>query len=139
MGAEDQGLDNSIPVPQPNATYPRLGVIGPGISDVLGNWISDRFDYLGLSDCDPQHGTAVAGIAAMGQGINAPNLAPEPDGCLVYDAALFPKGNFMREYPKGFSDFLEELEQAVVEAKDARSIWIFNLSINAISDVEGSR
>ncbi|MGH1356706.1 MAG: S8 family peptidase [Thalassovita sp.] len=139
MEVEDQGLDISNPVPQPNATYPRLGVIDSGISDILGDWIVDRFDYLDLSDCDPQHGTAVAGIAAMGQGINAPNLAPEPDGCLVYDAALFPKGNFMREYPKGFSDFLEELEQAVIEAKDAHGIRIFNLSINAISDVEASR
>lgn len=134
-----QGKDVSIPTPQPNATYPKLGIIDSGVSGILDDWIVDRFDYLDLADCDTQHGTAVAGIAAMGQGINAPDVAPEPDGCLLYDAALFPKGNFMREYPKGFSDFLEELEQAVIEAKDVHGIRIFNLSINAISDVEASR
>ena len=134
-----QGTDVSIPTPQLNAKYPRLGVIDSGVSDILDDWIVDRFDYLDLADCDCQHGTEVAGIAVMGQGMNAPDLAPEPDGCLLYDAAIFPKGNFMLKYPKGFSDFLEELEQAVIEAKDLHGIRIFNLSINAISDVEASR
>ena len=137
--AEGQGAPASIPMCQQGSTYPRVGIIDSGIASVLDGWVLDRFDYLDPADCDLTHGTAVAGMVAIGQGINSPVVAPEPDGCLLYDAALYPKGPFIKKYSKGFSDFLEELEQAVKEAAEQHGIRIFNLSINATLDVAQSR
>ncbi len=136
-----EGLEAPVAIPerQRGSIYPRVGIIDSGIASVLGGWVLDRFDYLDPDDCDPTHGTAVAGMVTIGQGINSPVVAPEPDGCVLYDAALYPKGAFMKEYPRGFSDFLEELEQAVREAVSQHGIRIFNLSVNATLDVAQSR
>ena len=136
---EGQEAPASIPVRQRGSVYPRVGIIDSGIASVLGGWVLDRFDYLDPADCDPTHGTAVAGMVTIGQGINSPVVAPEPDGCVLYDAALYPKGSFMMEYPRGFLDFLEELEQAVREAVSRHGVRTFNLSINATQDVAQSR
>jgi hypothetical protein len=77
------------------------------------------------------------GVHQFGGG--SPSITPEANGCRIYDAPLYPKGAFLAKYPKGFSDFLEELEQAVAEAKETHGVRIFNLSINAVSDVERHR
>lgn len=130
-----------VPLPQPsqNAIYPIVGVIDSGVSNVLAPWVKGRFDFLDETECDGNHGTGVAGLICAGQSINSPAVTPEPDGCEVYDAPLYPSGPFMEQYANGFTDFLEELEQAVAEARRDHSVRVFNLSINAISDVERHR
>lgn len=133
------GLPLVLPQPSQDATYPIVGVIDSGVADVLAPWIKGRFDYLDASEHDPAHGTGVAGLITAGQAVNSPSVAPEPDGCEIYDAPLYPVGPFMDQYANGFTDFLEELEQAVVEARDDHGVRIFNLSINAISEVERHR
>lgn len=125
-----------IPKPVQGARYPIVGVIDSGVSDVLADWIVERFDFLNADEYDNFHGTGVAGLITVSQLVNAPALTPEPNGCMIYDAPLYPKGSFMAKYQKGFSDFLEELEQSVAEAKANHGVRIFNLSINAVSDVE---
>jgi hypothetical protein len=129
----------TVPKPQAGATYPAVGVIDSGVAPVLDDWVIGRFDYLTANEYNPVHGTAVAGLIALGQLANDPAVTPEANGCRIYDVPLYPKGAFLARYPKGFSDFLEEIEQAVAEAKDAYGIRILNLSINAISDVERHR
>lgn len=129
----------ALPQPSQDATYPIVGVIDSGVSNFLAPWVKGRFDYLDVSDYDPNHGTGVAGLIAVGQTTNSPSVTPEPDGCEIYDAPLYPVGPFMDQYANGFTDFLEELEQAVAEARDDHGVRIFNLSINAISDVERHR
>lgn len=128
-----------LPKPAQGARYPIVGVIDSGVSPILDDWVIERFDFLDASEYDPFHGTGVAGLVAMAQLVNAAALTPEPNGCMIYDAPLFPKGAFLAKYSKGFSDFLEEMEQAVAEAKDKYGVRIFNLSINAVSDVERFR
>lgn len=128
-----------IPQPANGASYPIVGVIDSGVADVLAPWVVGRFDYLDVDEVDLKHGTSVAGLVAIGQVANSPEIAPEAAGCLIYDAPLYPKGSFAKHYPNLFIDFLEELEQAVAEAKNEHGVRIFNLSINAVSAVERHR
>lgn len=129
----------AIPVPQDRSTYPIVGVIDSGVAPVLADWVAGRFDYLSPGDYDAIHGTSVAGLLTIGQALNGAGVAPEANGCHLYDIPLCPTGPFMARYRRGFSDFLEEIEQAVAEAKNERSVRIFNLSINAVSPVERHR
>ena len=126
----------TLPTPASGSVYPIVGVIDSGVAPLLDPWIEGRFDYLDETEYNPAHGTGVAGLIVAGQTANDPTVVPEPDGCQIYDAPLYPSGPFMDKYANGFSDFLEELEQAVAEARDVHGVRIFNLSINAISDVE---
>jgi hypothetical protein len=50
--------------------------------------------------------------------------------------ALFPKLPFSFVYKGGFTDFLEEAEQAVREAKESYGVRIFNMSINCLTPVQ---
>lgn len=129
----------SIPSPQAQSIYPIVGVIDSGVAPIFDNWVSGRFDYLSAGEYDAVHGTNVAGLLTIGQSLNSAAIAPEANGCHLYDIPLYPSGPFMARYPKGFSDFLEEIEQAVAEAKSERGVRVFNLSINAIAPVERHR
>ncbi|MHC2627259.1 hypothetical protein ACVIW2_009346 [Bradyrhizobium huanghuaihaiense] len=129
----------SIPAPQDQSIYPVVGVIDSGVAPVLDDWVTGRFDYLSSGEYDAIHGTNVAGLLTVGQSLNGAIVAPEANGCNLYDIPLYPSGPFMARYPRGFSDFLEEIEQAVAEAKNERGVRVFNLSINAVAAVERHR
>lgn len=125
-----------LPEPVQDARYPIVGVIDTGIAKCLESWTVGRFDYLESSECDEDHGTKVAGIVNAGFLLNDSSVRVEHGGCMLYDGALFPVGDFLHHYPRGFTDFLEEVEQCVSEAVKDHDIRVFNLSINAVSDVE---
>jgi subtilisin family serine protease len=125
-----------IPVRVAQRQYPKIGVIDSGIGAPLAGWTLGRFDHLQPDDVDVSHGTKVAAIVVAGQGANGPSIAPENDGCDVFDLALFPKLPFNFVYKAGFTDFLEEVEQAVREAKEEHGIRIFNMSINCLTAVQ---
>lgn len=116
--------------------YPKVGVIDTGISKCLADWVIDRHDFLSESDVDATHGTFIGGLLVEAKNLNGHQIGREMDGCLIYDIPLFPKHNFHSVYLSGFKDFLEEVEQAVSEAKEKHGIRIFNLSVNATSPVE---
>lgn len=129
----------AIPAPQDQSTYPIVGVIDSGVAPILDDWVAGRFDYLSSGEYDAVHGTNVAGLLTIGQALNGVAVAPEPNGCHLYDIPLYPSGPFMARYRRGFSDFLEEIEQAVAEAKNERGVRVFNLSINAVAPVDRHR
>ncbi|GAA0304874.1 S8 family peptidase [Rhodovulum strictum] len=129
----------AIPHPQDRSTYPIVGVIDSGVAPVLDGWVAGRFDYLSSGEYDAVHGTNVAGLLTIGQALNGVHVAPEANGCYLYDIPLYPAGPFMARYPRGFSDFLEEVEQAVAEAKNEHGVRVFNLSINAVAPVDRHR
>jgi hypothetical protein len=125
-----------LPVPAAGAAYPRIGIVDSGVSDAFDPWLLDRFDHLKPGQYDPNHGSKVAGVAVAGQAANGPVVAPERDGCLVYDLPLFPKLPFNFVYGGGFAAFLEEVEQGIREAKDNHGVRLFNMSVNCLTAVQ---
>jgi hypothetical protein len=126
-----------VPARVPEATYPKVGVIDTGICAVFSDWLQDRYDFLNEADCDQTHGTLVAGVLIGARGANGAEIAREADGCDLVDIPLMPRGRFLDLYgSRGFEAFLEELESAVVEARDNHGVRIFNMSLNITSPVE---
>ncbi|MDX5365028.1 MAG: S8 family peptidase [Alphaproteobacteria bacterium] len=127
----------SVPARVADGTYPKVGVIDTGICSIFSAWIRKRYDYLDEDGCDPTHGTLVAGILIGARGENGPDIGREPDGCDVVDIPLMPKGRFLDVYgQRGFEAFLEEMEAAIIEARDSHNVRIFNMSLNVTSPVE---
>lgn len=105
-----------IPAPAAGATYPIVGLIDSGVAAPLDAWVVGRFDYLAPDEFDAIHGTGVAGLLSVPRLTNDASVVPDPSGCRVYDAPLFPSKPFSTHY-RGFVDFLEEVEQAIAEAQ----------------------
>ena len=129
----------SIPKPAAGTTYPIVGVIDSGVAAPLEDWVAGRFDYLSPGEFNAIHGTGVAGLISVPQLTNDPSVTPEVNGCRIFDAPLYPSRAFSTHYRRGFADFLEEVEQAVAEGQRNYGVRIFNLSINAVADVERYR
>lgn len=126
----------ALPAPTAGSSYPKIGIIDSGVGAAFAAWTLGRFDHLTPDQVDAAHGSNVAGIVVAGQAANGPAIALERDGCQIYDIALFPKLPFDFVYSGGFSDFLEEVEQGIREAKDEQGIRIFNMSINTWNAVQ---
>lgn len=117
--------------------YPKVGVIDTGICPALQPWVQERYDFLDEADCDPTHGTMVGGILVGARGENGTDIGREADGCDLVDIPLLPRGRFLDVYgPRGFEAFLEELEGAIIEARDNHGVRVFNMSLNITSPVE---
>lgn len=126
-----------VPLRVPDGTYPKVGVIDTGVCAALGGWILSRHDFLDDDDCDATHGTMVGGILVGARAANGQDVGREADGCDLVDIPLMPKGRFLDTYgPRGFEAFLEELETAIVEARDSHGVRVFNMSLNITSPVE---
>lgn len=139
IGAKGPSGDRiSIPQRYAESTYPIVGIIDSGVSEIFAPWIVDRHDSLDPEDYDNIHGTTVAGIVLAGRVCNAGDVGAEEDGCLIYDIPLFPTGRFFDHYANGFIDFLNEIEAAVGEATRNYGVRVFNLSVNAVADVGSS-
>jgi hypothetical protein len=107
------------------------------VAGPLKAWVLNRHDFLDEADCDPTHGTMVAGVLVAARGANNPDLCAEEDGCDVADLALMPRGPFLAVYgARGFEAFLEELEAAITEARDQFGVRVFNMSLNVVAPVD---
>ncbi len=127
----------AIPARVADGTYPKVGVVDTGVCPLLSPWVRDRYDFLSETDYDAAHGTMVAGILIGAQGANGAQIGREPDGCDIVDIPLMPSRRFLDVYgPRGFEAFLEELEGAIVEARDNHGVRVFNMSLNITSPVE---
>lgn len=126
-----------IPARVAEGVYPKVGVIDTGVCSALSGWLLSRYDFLDEDDCDATHGTMVGGILVGARGANGQEIGREADGCDLFDIPLMPKGRFLDTYgPRGFEAFLEELEAAIVEARDEHGVRVFNMSLNITSPVE---
>ncbi|MFI5452254.1 S8 family peptidase [Pedobacter sp. UC225_61] len=119
-----------IPVLEDNYSLPKLGIVDGGVSDILGDWIEDRWGLISPSDKDENHGTFIAGIALFGKTLNGSQICGERDGCKIIDLDLLPKGEFFANYYTKPLEFFKELEQAVAELKARTGVRIFNFSLN---------
>ncbi|MHB1219740.1 MAG: S8 family peptidase [Alphaproteobacteria bacterium] len=121
----------------PNSSYPKVGVIDTGVAGSLTIWVRHRHDFLDPADTDPNHGTLVAGVLIAARMANGPELGREADGCEIVDIPLMPRGRFLDVYGhRGFEAFLEELEAAIMEARETYGVRVFNMSLNIRTPVD---
>lgn len=129
--SEGVGLDVEVDAPEDVSSYPIIGVIDNGISDVFDGWKVYSWKELPDSFRVEEHGSKVAGLLVMGNSLNGTDIAPEADGCRLADLFLFPpKGKLEEAYPLGTENFFESLRNAVEEAKETCGARIFNISLN---------
>lgn len=129
--AEGVGLDVDVTAPEDTSSYPVVGVIDNGISDVFDGWKvytwTELLDEFRVED----HGSKVAGLLVKGNELNGNDIVPEADGCRLADLFMFPSdGNWEDAYPQGIENFFESLRSAVEEAKETSGARIFNISMN---------
>lgn len=140
----EQSMVASIP-PRESSAYSRVGVVDGGISDVLDEWIEDRWGQLASSDRDDAHGTFIGGLLAFAGSFNPDYLAQMPMGCELVDVDVLPADPggsgiaFGRYYPNGVIDFMDEVESAVREMRSRLGVRVFNFSLNFIAPGDASR
>lgn len=137
--ADSSATATPFPLPRrvADGRYPKVGVIDTGVAGPLCAWVLDRHDFLEITDCNPGHGTMVAGVLIGARAANNPQLAREEDGCDIVDLALMPNTPFIDVYgQRGFEAFLEELEAAIAEARTNHGVRVFNMSLNVLATVD---
>lgn len=125
--------------------YARVGVIDGGISDVLDEWIEDRWGQLAAPDRDEAHGTFIGGLLTFAGDLNPAYLADLPNGCELIDVDVLPADPggsglaFGRYYPNGVIDFMDEVESAVTEMRSRLGVRVFNFSLNFVAPGDSAR
>ena len=127
----------NLPVKVIGRSYPRMGIIDGGLSTALGDWVIDRWDLLADADADLSHGTFIGGLAVAAQTLNGNSCCSDADGMELVDVGIFPSAEF-ESYYDGISQFFDEMETAVEEARSRHNVRIFNLSLNALQPVATS-
>lgn len=130
----------SADIPQKDATlrYAKLGVIDGGISDVVGDWVIGRWSVLDDSDVDAAHGTFITGLLVAGTAHNDGGCLHETDGIEVYDARVYPRETSFGSYYQNLDGFFDEVESAIIEARNQHGVRVFNLSMNILIPVSPS-
>lgn len=117
--------------PESNRSYPVVGIIDTGVSDfpAIEKWKSGGLDFLNNETQDESHGTFIAGLVCAGDELNSQNHLYETK-CKFFDMNLYPTtGDFSNYYPRGFIDFLEQLDQEIPAAKE-HGARVFNMSLS---------
>lgn len=127
----------TIPPVDPNVNYPKLCIVDGGVSDILGNWIQDRWGLISPEDKDEHHGSFIAGLAVIGSDLNKNNVCKETNGCYIIDLDILPSQFYDSYYSKPL-EFFNELEIAVQELKARTGVRIFNFSLNVEEHVTSS-
>lgn len=124
----------SLPVRDASRRHPRLGVIDDGVSDVIGDWVVGRWNILADEHVDASHGTFIAALLVAGSAMN-PGTLTEADGLEIYDARVYPSDPTFSQYYLNLDDFFNEMEAAIIEARNQHGVRVFNLSINVVTPV----
>lgn len=123
--------------PEHDVDYPLVGVVDTGINDknILKPWIAGSSDFLDMDSQDLSHGTFIGGLAALGAKLNSSSHFNELP-CKVYDLGLHPtNSNYQDYYPRGFVDFMEQLDVEILAAKE-KGVRVFNMSLSLEKRVE---
>lgn len=137
LGGKRGGAAN-LPKPANQlANYPLVGVIDSGVSPIrsLRPWTAGRSGMVFPVEQDTSHGTFIAGLICGADTLNVHEVFQE-EKCAFYDLGLHPtSGNYSDYYPRGFIDFLEQLDVELSTAKTA-GVRIFNMSLAVTTPVE---
>lgn len=132
---------NDIPQKDRNKSYPKMGIIDSGVSNVLGDWLIGRWDLVADSDSDLAHGTFIGGLAVAAKHFNTDKVCADIDGMDLVDVAVFPSvpGAFSTYYPEGVPQFFDEMETAIADLRARHDVRIFNMSLNIVQPVSADR
>lgn len=126
-----------IPSPENNRSYPVVGIVDSGVSVVpsLEAWSVGTSDYLNPVGQDVSHGTFIAGLVCAGDELNKHSVFQEVK-CKYFDLGLHPtaQGEYSNYYPRGFIDFLEQLDAEIPAAKE-HGVRVFNMSLAVTAPV----
>lgn len=138
--ANGSSLDQQAEIspPEQGAKYPVVGIIDTGVSShaPLKAWSAGAIEFISEATQDRYHGTFIAGLVSSGGALNAGEQFDERP-CKYYDLGLHPTSNYTSYYPRGFLDFLEQLDVEIEAAKNA-GVRIFNMSLSVTLPVEDS-
>lgn len=130
VGGEPTGTPVIAP-PTQGRTYPTVGIIDTGVSKLpaLEAWSAGSTDYLNEATQDFSHGTFIAGLVCAADVLNADPIFAESK-CRYFDLGLHPTGEgvYGNYYPRGFLDFLEQLDAEIPAAKQ-EGVRVFNMSL----------
>ncbi|MDO9616217.1 MAG: S8 family peptidase [Pseudomonas sp.] len=126
----------SFPSADDNSSYPLVGIIDTGVAEigVLSPWRAGGVDFIDQSLQDTSHGTFIAGLIAGSKHLNT-GIEFEESECKFYDIGIHPTYDYESYYPRGFFDFLEQLDTELEEAIKA-GVRIFNMSLSVTLPVE---
>jgi len=118
---------NSFPQPDPNITYPIVGIIDSGTdpnNKFLQSWVVDRDEEdVPRTDQDNNHGSFVAGLIINGQKLNHEDLRFPASQAKIIDVVAVPKPIT----PVDETDFLKTIHRVIPKYPEVK-VW--NLSIS---------
>lgn len=132
VGGKSNGTKD-IPPPTQGRPYPTVGIIDTGVSQLpaLRAWSAGSTDYISETETtqDISHGTFIAGLICAADELNTNQVFAESK-CRYFDLGLHPTvvGSYENYYPRGFLDFLEQLDAEIPAAKH-EGVRIFNMSL----------
>lgn len=134
--ADTRGSPAKVPAPEKRADYPVVGIIDTGVADLksLEAWSAGGVEFINDAKQDRSHGTFIAGLLTAGGVLNAGAPFDERP-CKFFDLGLHPTANYGAFYPRGFLDFLDQLDVEIKAAKKA-GVRIFNMSLSVSVPVE---
>lgn len=119
--------------PDPNASYPVLGVIDSGVDpsdQVLAPWIEARTSYVIPAEVDHSHGSFVAGLAIYSRQLNHDDKRFPLTATKIVDVVALPKDDIFI----GEEAILQSITEAVIKYPAVR-VWNLSLgSQNACND-----
>lgn len=136
VGGEAEG-EAVIAPPIKGRSYPTIGIVDTGVGDLpsLAAWRAGAIDFVSDATQDVSHGTFIAGLSCAADTLNADPIFAE-SRCRYFDLGLHPTtdGVYGNYYPRGFLDFLHQLDAEIPEAK-GKGVRVFNMSLAVTSPV----
>jgi len=127
-----------IPPPEDERSYPIVGIVDSGITNIpaIEAWSAGSADFLDMAGQDVSHGTFIAGLVCASDALNQDAIFAE-GRCRFFDLGLHPTaaGAYENYYPRGFIDFLEQLDAEIPTAKE-QGVRIFNMSLAVTTPVQ---
>ncbi len=119
--------------------YPVVGIVDTGVADLksLKEWKAGGVDFVTSNEQDRSHGTFIAGLISGGQLMNSEIKSLSEVPCKFYDLDLYPTNmnEFSANYPRGFVDFLRQLDAEVQEAVK-HGVRVFNMSLSLLTLID---
>lgn len=123
--------------PDGNKPYPVVGIVDSGVTNfpAVAQWCAGSIDFLPTDHQDVSHGTFIAGLVCGADELNPHPIFGEAK-CQFYDLGLHPTaaGAYQVYYPRGFIDFLEQLDAEIPAAKEM-GVRVFNMSLAVTTPV----